>query len=219
MNPPGTSKTRGADATPSAGGGPQSSRDALLLEQARDGDTAAFGELVELHQDRVYNAIFRIVRRHEDACDLTQETFVRAYRSLDAFRGQSGFYTWLFRIGVNLAISQKRRQKNVALLSELGPEDRSIEPAEGAGPRATAIESPTDAAERRERHDELWTAMQKLSVEHRTILVLRDIEMFNYDEIGEMLGLPPGTVRSRLHRARATLREILSPHSVEEPEA
>lgn len=216
MNPSGTSKTRGADATPQA---PQSSRDAMLLERARAGDTAAFGELVELHQDRVYNAIFRIVRRHEDACDLAQETFVRAYRSLDAFRGQSSFYTWLFRIGVNLAISQKRRRKDVMLLSEMGADGQSIDPADGADPRSPAVESPTDAAERRERHDDVWAAMQKLSVEHRTILVLRDIEMFNYDEIGEMLGLPPGTVRSRLHRARATLREILAPILLEEPEA
>lgn len=216
MNPSRTSKTRGPDETAQT---PQSSRDAQLLEQARAGDSVAFGELVELYQDRVYNAVYRIVRRHEDACDVTQETFVRAFRSLDAFRGQSGFYTWLFRIGVNLAISLTRRRKDLALLSDLGPDGHSMEPAAGSDPRLPDPETPLDAADRREQYEELWEAMQKLSVEHRTILVLRDIEMFNYDEIGEMLGLPPGTVRSRLHRARATLREILSPTLTEEPEA
>ena len=189
------------------------SLESAILERARAGDAQAFGSLVERYQDRVFNAVFRMCGHHDEALDLTQDAFVKAFRSLDGFRGESGFYTWLFRIAVNLTISARRRRKPVVSLDDVSDDGR---------PRAVGADDdmrrngemernrPDRAAESEEQKDAVWTALRSLGDEHRTILVLREIEGLDYEQIADMLDIPPGTVRSRLHRARAALKVRLS---------
>ena len=177
-----------------------------VLGRARSGNAAAFGELVVRYQDRVFNAAWRICRNEDDAADVTQEAFLKAYESLDSFGGRSGFYTWLFRIAVNAAISRQRRRKRHATVSLDGHDDGN-----GRGPLAVASVSgsgdPTPGPETRQR---VARALDELDPEHRAIVVLKDIEAFNYQQIGDILDLPQGTVKSRLHRARTMLRTKLA---------
>jgi len=186
-----------------------------LVQLARRGDSAAYGELVERYQDRIYNALYRISGHREDARDLTQDAFVQAFASLESFRGRSGFYTWLFRIGVNLALSHRRRQR---FSPTRLPQDSDGNPAAWAAEAehrrrlaGNRPGNPEQEAERGELQTAVWEAMGCLSAEHRAILVLREVEGFDYEQIGQVLELPAGTVRSRLHRARAALREQLGP--------
>jgi RNA polymerase sigma-70 factor, ECF subfamily len=177
------------------------SDDAPLIAATLAGDSAAFGRLVGLYQDRLYNSLVRVVG--EDADDIVQDAFVQAYLKLDSFRGSSAFYTWLYRIAFNLAMSHARRGKKTASLDGLkdgwGSEPTDHQPAPDAG------------LERREDVELVQTALAELNTEYRTILVLREIDGCRYDEIAEILDLPVGTVRSRLFRARLALRDQLAP--------
>ena len=182
-----------------------------LIDETLQGRTESFGELVSRYQNALYNAILRVVGHPDDSLEVLQETFLNAYQALGSFKGDSEFYTWLYRIAFNQAISLKRRQRKFRgmirfpLAGDEGPEfaDRSHDP------------SPTASLEREENDRALQQAMAKLSTEHRMILTLKDIEDLRYDQIAEILDIAVGTVRSRLHRARAELRELLSP----EPES
>lgn len=176
--------------------------DRQLIAECLKGQTEAFGELVRRYQDRLYNAVFRIIDSSEDAQDVVQEAFLSAYQALDGFKGQSGFFTWLYRIAMNEAISLKRKQRVTIPIKpryeeEAQPQDQS------------AQSRPGEAAERAEEEQKLQRALNRLSPEHRSVLVLKDIEDLKYEEIAEALQVPIGTVRSRLHRARVELREIL----------
>jgi RNA polymerase sigma-70 factor, ECF subfamily len=177
------------------------SDDAPLIAATLAGDSAAFGRLVGLYQDRLYNSLVRVVA--EDADDIVQDAFVQAYLKLSSFRGSSAFYTWLYRIAFNLAMSHARRGKKTASLDSLkdgwGSEPTDNQPAPEAG------------LERRENVEMVQTALAKLNTEYRTILVLREIDGCRYDEIAEILDMPVGTVRSRLFRARLALRDQLAP--------
>lgn len=192
-----------------------------LIRLARSGDSGAYGELVERYRERIYNAVYRITGHHEDAKDLTQDAFVQALVSLDSFRGQSSFYTWLFRIAVNLALSHRRRQKRAAGWPDAGSDGRRIDVPAGGDrrPHVAGLKArgPGEQTERDELCAVVWDAMQQIAPEHRAILLLREIEMFDYQQIGQILDLPPGTVRSRLHRARTALRELVAPIFSEEP--
>ncbi len=178
------------------------SDDAPLITATLDGDSAAFGQLVGLYQDRLYNSLLRVAGSAEDAADIVQDAFVQAYTKLDTFRGNSAFYTWLYRIAFNLAMSQARRGRKTTSLDNL-------KSAAGSEPADT---HPTAQAtlEQRESVAMVHTALAELSTEYRTILVLREIEGCSYDKIAEILDLPIGTVRSRLFRARLALRDELS---------
>ena len=173
--------------------------DATLVERSRAGEPAAFGELVTRYQDRLYNTLVRVCGDAEEARDVTQEAFVQAFVKLDSFRGNSAFYTWLYRIAQNTAISRRRRRKPTSSLDE-AREAAGVEPADpDARPEANL--------EREEQAIQVRAALATLSEEHRSVLVLREIEGYDYETIGEMLEVPVGTVRSRLHRARMQLKE------------
>ena len=186
-------------------GGPS---DAELLARVAGGDAGAFGPIVERYQDRLYNAVYRLVGSHEDARDLVQDSFVKAFEHLDGFHGTSSLYTWLFRIAVNTSLSHRRKRKWVqapALGSSDGDEASVADPPDPSSP------DPAGAALAAEKEAIVQRALSSLDDEHRTVIVLRDIQHCDYHEIGEILDLPPGTVKSRLHRARLMLREKLEP--------
>ena len=179
------------------------SDDASLIAATRAGDTAAFGSLVALYQDRLFNSLVRVLGSAEDAADIVQDAFVQAYTKLDTFRGNSSFYTWLYRIAFNLAMSHARRGHKTASLD--GRKSLSgDEPMDGA-PTAEA------GVLEQERAELVHAALAELTLDYRQILVLREIDGCRYDEIAEILDLPVGTVRSRLFRARLQMRDLLAP--------
>jgi len=179
------------------------SNDAQLIEKTLGGNTEAFGQLVLKHQDRLYNTVFHIVGRAEDARDIVQEAFVQAFLKLESFRQHSAFYTWLYRIAFNIAISQRRRRRPAVSLDG-AKEAANMEPADEES-------SPVEILEQQERCSRVREAISQLDEEFRTVLVLREIDGCCYETISEVLDLPIGTVRSRLHRARLQLREKLTP--------
>jgi RNA polymerase sigma-70 factor, ECF subfamily len=181
-----------------------SADDRRLIENCLGGDTAAFGVLVQRYQDRLYNTVYRLTDNAEDAQDVVQEAFLSAYQSLHSFKGDSLFFTWLYRIAMNTAISLKRKQRPVfsidATRNGLGPID-PLDPAEQTRPGF--------ALERADLEREVQEALNRLSPEHRTVLVLKDIDGLKYEAMAVILQVPIGTIRSRLHRARTELRELL----------
>jgi RNA polymerase sigma-70 factor (ECF subfamily) len=178
-----------------------------LIGQVLSGDSAAFGEIVERHEDRLYNTIYRLVGSADDARDLLQDTFVKAYEKLDDFRGGSSLYTWLFRIAVNTSLSHRRRRTWVQMGAPAGDDD----PNPGNAVADTAAVDPADPLIAAETETLVQEAINSLDDEHRTVVVLRDIQHCDYHEIADILEVPPGTVKSRLHRARMMLRERLEP--------
>jgi len=179
------------------------SDDAPLIAATLAGDSAAFGQLVGLYQDRLYNSLLRVVGSAEDAGDIVQDAFVQAYVKLDTFRGSSAFYTWLYRIAFNLAMSHVRRGRKTTSLDDMKL---------SVGSEAVDGQPPPEASlEQREQVEMVHAALAELSTEYRTILVLREIDGCRYEEIANILDMPVGTVRSRLFRARLALREELAP--------
>jgi RNA polymerase sigma-70 factor (ECF subfamily) len=170
------------------------------------GDGSAFGAIVERHQDRLFNTVYRLVGSAEDARDLVQETFVKAYENLEGFRSSSSLYTWLFRIAVNTSLSHRRKRKWLQVGGMPNADGDSLSAAEM--PDAAAPD-PSDSLEAVETERAVQQALDSLDEEQRTVVVLRDIQQCDYQEIAEILGVPPGTVKSRLHRARLALREKL----------
>ena len=179
-----------------------------LVGQVLAGDSRAFGEIVQRHEDRLYNTIYRLVSSAEDARDLLQDTFVKAYENLETFRGGSSLYTWLFRIAVNTSLSHRRRRKWVQMSVPAGNDD---DPNPGNAVADTATVDPADGLVTAETETLVQEAINGLDDEHRTVVVLRDIQHCDYRQIAEILEVPPGTVKSRLHRARMMLREKLEP--------
>ena len=178
--------------------------DHRLISDCLAGDAAAFGALVTRYQDRLFNTVFRLVVNAEDARDVVQEAFLSAYQSLAAFKGDSLFFTWLYRIAINNAISMKRKQRAVLRLTT-GLETGAVaEPAD----RSEATQ-PGRAMEMAEDERRVHQALSRLSAEHRTVLVLKDMEGRKYEEMAEILEVPIGTIRSRLHRARLEMRDLL----------
>lgn len=186
--------------------------DAGLIRDCRTGDVSAFGRLVTRHQDRVYNLCLRMCGRHQDAEDYTQEAFVRAFGALGQFDGRSRFYTWLFRIAVNLILSDRRkgaRHRVVSLNATEPSENVDGRPGSLAHDLRANEPDPSDMADLQDRHGRVMSALESLDTEQRAIIILRDIEGLDYAEIAQVLNVAPGTVKSRLHRARLALRERL----------
>lgn len=178
--------------------------DQRLISASLTGDQAAFGALVTRYQDRLYNTVFRLVGNAEDARDVVQESFLSAYQSLTAFKGDSLFFTWLYRIAINNAISMKRRKRAVVRLAQ-GLESGTVsEPAD-----LSDTARPGRALEMAEDERLVQQALNRLSPEHRAVLVLKDMEGRKYEEMAEILEVPIGTIRSRLHRARLEMRDVL----------
>jgi RNA polymerase sigma-70 factor (ECF subfamily) len=177
------------------------SDDNQLIDQSLAGHSEAFGQLVLKYQDRLFNTVFHLVGHAEDARDIVQEALVQALVGLKSFRRQSAFYTWLYRIAFNVAMTHRRRRRPVVSMDHL----RETSPIEPAGDE----EDPAEALDRKERCRRVRQAIARLADEHRAVLVLREIDGCCYETISEVLDLPIGTVRSRLHRARLELREKL----------
>lgn len=172
-----------------------------LVQRTRAGDRSAFELLVKKYQDRAYNVAFQILRHHEDALDVAQEAFARAYLSIGRFRGGSGFYTWLYRILVNLAIDQARARGKQAAV-----------PLEDSPPSAVEWQSAADpgaSLESKEIGERIARAMATLPAQQRSALTLREIEGFSYQEIARVMNCSIGTVMSRLHSARQKLQQML----------
>jgi RNA polymerase sigma-70 factor, ECF subfamily len=185
--------------------------DAYLVQAALAGNRNAFGELVERYQDRLFNTLVRVLGSHDDASEVLQDAFVQAYTKLASFRGSSQFYTWMYRVALNLACSHRRKnvrrhdEQSIDRVRELS----GVEPVD-QNPR------PEQTMVRTEQAELVQVALATISEEHRQILVLREIEDCNYDTIAEILELPVGTVRSRLFRARLQLKEVLEGMFVKE---
>jgi len=191
-------------------------REAQWLRLARDGDRAAYGRIVELYRDRLYNAVLRLVGDHDEARDLTQEAFTRGLMKIESYRGDAAPYTWLFRIAINLAISslrKTRRHRTFSLdaSSSNGHAQREDDQATPLVERlaSTQADGPDEAAEKREQNEAVLAALGRLDAEYRAVLVMRDIEGFDYQQMADVLGLPLGTLKSRLFRARLALRDEL----------
>lgn len=183
--------------------------DSVLIQQCVRGDRAAFGLLVRRYQDRLFNTVVRILGNADDAADIVQESFLHAFVKLDAFKGDARFFTWLYRIAVNASISMKRKQRVV-----ISTDSREALPALVESVDKSEVSRPESALERRERIERLEAALNRLTPDHRAVIVLKEIEDLSYESISEILGVPVGTVRSRLHRARLDLRDQLMKESV-----
>jgi RNA polymerase sigma-70 factor (ECF subfamily) len=173
----------------------------FLLARARQGDPAAFEEVVRRHQRRVYGVALRIVRSHDVADDVAQEAFVRAFRSLDRFELGRPFGPWVCRIAANLAVNHVRSPR---AREEGLPEGHSETPSTDPGPLGAALDA--------EAQRVLDEAVAALAPEQRAVFVLRAVEEMSYQEIAEALGISPGTVMSRLFRARERLAKALAPY-------
>lgn len=186
--------------------------EADLIDQCRRGDTEAFSTLVLRYQDRIYNVIVRMVGRNADAEELTQDTFLKAFEKLHLFRGTSRFYTWVFRIATNQALSYRRRGSKVKFISMHASDDKE-RPAVGETQTAALASrrtpSPEAAAMAQETAQRIDDALLELDEEFRVVVVLRDIETMDYTQIADVLDVPVGTVKSRLHRGRCMLKEKL----------
>lgn len=188
-----------------------SADDQRLIADCLQGDTAAFGVLVRRHQERLYHSVYRLVENAEDAQDVVQEAFLHAYQSLDGFKGDSLFFTWLYRIAVNTAISLKRKQRAMVRIETARNGEALLEPSD-----PSAESRPGHALEQAEQGRQIRDALNRLSAEHRAVLVMKDMEGQKYETMAEILQVPIGTIRSRLHRARLELRELLEKSEREE---
>ena len=179
-----------------------------LIANAVKGDLAAFDELVRRHQQRIYATLYHMTSNHEDANDLTQETFIKAFQALKSFKGGSSFYTWIYRIAVNKTINFLKQRKNRAGMS-LNDLDFNAE----HDPDLVSLiseKTPRRDAGLAELQEKLNAAMQKLSEDHRMVVTLHDVQGLSHDEVAKIMNCNIGTVRSRLFYARQQLQAFLS---------
>ena len=179
--------------------------DHTLIEDCLAGRREAFGHLVDRYQSRLFHSLVPLLGSTEDAQDVAQDTFVQAYEKLSTFRGQSQFYSWLFRIAFNFAVSKKRKVKQRGFSLESQREAYGLEPFD-----SNPSNQPTYPMDVADRQRVVQQALSELTAEFRTALVLKEIDGMTYEEISVVMDVPIGTVRSRIHRARLELREKLS---------
>jgi RNA polymerase sigma-70 factor (ECF subfamily) len=182
-----------------------SDRDLVL--QARGGDHQAFRALVERYQRKIAALALGVLRSREDAVDVVQETFVKAYENLERFKGDSTFYTWLYRIAMNLCVDHQRREARQGLVS-IPLDDRGDAPPLPP-PQGPRTDEPFERAHDAEIASRVRTAIDELTPDHRAVILLREVEGLSYAEISEVLDCPKGTVMSRLHYARRQLQARL----------
>lgn len=180
---------------------PAVSNDAQLIEQTLAGRSAAFGELVRKYQDRLFNTIAHVAGNTEDARDIVQDAFVQAFLKLESFQHNAAFYTWLYRIAFNVAMSHRRARRPTVSI-EQARENAGAEPADTS-------DNPETVLLRKERCQQVRNAIARIKEEYRAVIVLREIDGCCYETIAEILDLPIGTVRSRLYRGRLQLTKEL----------
>ncbi len=184
--------------------------DWTLVRRVQEGDVAAFDQLVVKYRERVYAVVYNMTSNREDASDLTQDAFIKAFQSINRFQGQSSFFTWLYRIAVNSTLTHLRKAKLRSFFSfeKLHEDDKTTE--------ILAQLTDKKGADRefyvKELQEKLNEAMQKLSIKHRTVVTLFEIDGLSHEEIAEVVGCSVGTVRSRLHYAKQLLQAELQPY-------
>ena len=179
-----------------------STANSVLIKKARRGDGHAFGMLIENHERFVYNIVYRITGNFEDARDVSQEAFIKAFKNFSSYDESSAFSTWIYRIAVNTAIDhvrKKKRENNVSLEDYITDE-------KGENHKSSVEEKIVSD----ERMSDIIKALNALDEDFKTVVVLRDIEGMEYSQISEIIGCPEGTVKSRLSRARGKLRQIIN---------
>lgn len=179
-----------------------------LVRRTRKGDRGAFRVLVERYQRKVSALALGMVRNPDDALDVVQDAFAKAYQNLDRFKGDASFYTWIYRITLNLCIDHQRREARfprVSIDSGVAPDDASVPVVRDESVGGDPLRRAQDAEIRRR----LEAAMHELTPEHRAVILLREVEGLSYDEISRTLDCPKGTVMSRLHYARRELQNKL----------
>jgi len=186
--------------------------DRSIVQQVQAGDVAAFDQLILKYRERLYGVIYNMTSNREDTADLVQDAFIKAFQSINRFGGQSSFFTWLYRIAINSALSHLRKNKlrTFFSLERVDENDR---------PSAEVIAALTDdsnGADRetfaKELQEKLNEAMHKLSIKHRTVVTLYEIDGLSHQEIAEVMKCSVGTVRSRLHYAKQLLQSELQPY-------
>lgn len=189
---------------------PEAREDDALVDRARSGDRAAFQELFQKYHRRAYAVAFGVVKRQEDALDIVQDAFIKVHKHIGNFQGTSSFYTWLYRIVMNLAIDQVRRKRKV---TEWG-EDIQKDDAVGDGTLLPHVpdENPARTVVRRELKAKIAAALDTLPEYHRAVIVLREVEGMSYEEMAQVLDVPKGTIMSRLFHARRKMQEQLAPY-------
>jgi RNA polymerase sigma-70 factor, ECF subfamily len=186
---------------------PATAREQELVERARGGDRSAFEELVRRHADRLYAVVLRFIGDADEAEEVTQEAFLRAWRSIDRFRGHSQFFTWLYRIGINEAKRRAHRSPAAGAVTPL--EDSPLEDAPDWS------DAPELRAEQHDLRDVLERAVRALPVDYRTPLILRDIEGLSTQQAAEVMELGEAAFKSRLHRARLAVRRAVDEYFAE----
>ena len=179
--------------------------DQTLIDSCLAGRREVFGQLVERYQNRLFHSLLHLLGSTEDAQDAAQDAFVQAFEKLGSFRGQSQFYSWLFRIAFNTAVSAKRKTRRMWVSLEARREASGLEPSD-----VNPSTEPSYAMDVSDRQRLVQQALAELSEEFRTALVLKEMDGMSYEEIADAVDVPLGTVRSRIHRARLELRDKLS---------
>ncbi len=178
--------------------------DQELIDRCLTGRREAFGLLVERYQHRLYHGLLHVLGSAEDAQDVAQDAFVNAFEKLASFKGQAAFYSWLFRIALNAAVSAKRKTRRMSVSVEARREASGLEPTD-----ENPSNEPSHAMHVSDRQRLVQQALGELSEEFRTALVLKEMDGMSYEEIASIVDVPLGTVRSRIHRARLELRAKL----------
>jgi RNA polymerase sigma-70 factor, ECF subfamily len=180
-----------------------------LVKQCQAGQTEAFDQLVNRYRSRVFAMIYNMVHNEQDAWDLAQDSFVKAWKSINRFRGQSSFYTWLYRIVMNVTIDHARKKQIKGAGTEFNDEVKlgEIEPSARTAPRSEPL--PHRQMERSEIRARIDAAIAQLTPEHRAVILMKETEDMQYHEIAEALGCSIGTVMSRLFYARKRLQNLL----------
>jgi RNA polymerase sigma-70 factor (ECF subfamily) len=185
--------------------------DQLLVDRFKRGDEAAFDEMVSRHWDRIYGMVHQLLRNQQDAEEVTQDAFIRAHRGLVGFRGDAAFTTWLYQIATNLARNRYwywwRRRRDQTVSFDQPVSDQNSTPLSEVF--STDSATPNDVTVTQELVDHIAIGMEKIRAKHREILILRNIKNLSYEEIAAVLGISVGTVKSRIARARESLREAI----------
>ena len=185
----------------------------VLLERCLAGDDSAFDQLVQRYQDMVFNLSYRLLGSHDESADMTQEVFLQIYRKLGSFRRDASLRTWIYRIVINRAKNRQRWWKrHFGEMTAMSLDDAEANPTcDLIAPEDGLAMAPDKVLERKEESQLLMRAIEQLPFSHRTVLLLKEIEGLSYEEIAATLDLPLGTVKSRLARARKSLRNKLDP--------